>query len=79
MRIIAGTARGRRLRTPRGRGLRPTPDRVREALFGILAADVPGAAFLDAYAGTGAVGLEALSRGAASACLVEADPAHSTH
>ena len=76
MRIIGGRARGRKLRRPQGLSLRPTPDRVREALFNILGSEVEGAAFLDLYAGTGAVGLEALSRGAATAVLVEKDPAH---
>jgi 16S rRNA (guanine966-N2)-methyltransferase len=59
---------------PPGRATRPTSDRVREALFSSLAADVPGARVLDLYAGSGALGIEALSRGAASAVLVEQDP-----
>lgn len=73
-RIIAGVARGRRLSVPEA-GTRPTTDRVREAVFNILAAriDVDGAVVLDLYAGSGALGLEALSRGAASAVLVESD------
>ncbi|RJX26897.1 MAG: 16S rRNA (guanine(966)-N(2))-methyltransferase RsmD [Desulfurivibrio sp.] len=73
MRIIAGTARGRRLYSP-GSGtlaIRPTADRAREALFNILAAGVAGARVLDLFAGTGALGLEALSRGAASAVFVD--------
>lgn len=74
MRVIAGSARGRRLKTPRGMGTRPTPDRVREALFSSVAADVPGAVVLDLFAGTGALGIEALSRGAAWATFVERDP-----
>jgi 16S rRNA (guanine966-N2)-methyltransferase len=73
MRIIAGTHRGRPLKTPTWHGLRPTSDRLRETLFNILAARVPGARVLDAFAGTGAVGLEALSRGAASAVCLEHD------
>jgi 16S rRNA (guanine966-N2)-methyltransferase len=74
-RIVAGSAGGRRLAVPAGRGTRPTSDRAREALFSALAAllDLAGARVLDLYAGTGAVGLEALSRGAAQALLVEAD------
>ncbi len=71
VRIIAGKARGRRLFAPKGQETRPTPDRVRESLFSILAARVEGAAVLDLFAGTGALGLEALSRGAARATFVE--------
>jgi 16S rRNA (guanine(966)-N(2))-methyltransferase RsmD len=71
MRIIAGLAKGRRLRTLRGAALRPTADRVRESVFGTLGERVRGARFLDLYAGSGAVGLEALSRGAAHATFVE--------
>lgn len=74
MRVIAGTARGRRLAAPPGRDTRPTSDRVREALFSSIAADVPGAAVLDLFAGSGALGIEALSRGAAHATFVEQDP-----
>ena len=74
MRIIAGSHRGRRLSGPRGGVLRPTSDKVREALFSILGARVPGGRFLDLYAGTGAVGIEALSRGATSVTFVESDP-----
>lgn len=70
MRIIGGTARGRRLHTPKGRGIRPTPEMVREAVFDILG-EVAGLAVLDLYAGTGAMGLEALSRGAAWATFVD--------
>ncbi|MCX7635781.1 MAG: 16S rRNA (guanine(966)-N(2))-methyltransferase RsmD [Syntrophales bacterium] len=70
MRIIAGEARGRRIPSPRGRGVRPTPQKVKEALFAILP-DMAGKAFLDLYAGTGAVGFEALSRGAARVVFVE--------
>jgi 16S rRNA (guanine966-N2)-methyltransferase len=71
MRIVAGTRGGRRLKAPGGLRVRPTPDKVREALFAILGADVVGCRFLDLFAGTGAVGLEALSRGSASADFVE--------
>jgi 16S rRNA (guanine(966)-N(2))-methyltransferase RsmD len=73
MRITGGTFRSRSLGAPRGLATRPTSDRVREALFGILtsAGEVHGARVLDLYAGTGALGLEALSRGAAHATFVE--------
>jgi 16S rRNA (guanine966-N2)-methyltransferase len=70
MRVIAGRLGGRRLAAPRGRETRPTSDRVREALFSVLA-EVEGAHVLDLYAGTGALGIEALSRGAADATFVE--------
>jgi 16S rRNA (guanine966-N2)-methyltransferase len=73
VRIIAGTWRGRRLAFPRGTDVRPTPDRVRETLFNWLREHVEGARCLDLYAGTGALGLEALSRGAREAVLVESD------
>lgn len=76
MRVIAGTARGVSIKAPAGRDVRPTLDRVREAVFNILAPRVPGARFLDLYAGSGAIGIEALSRGAAHATFVEADPAN---
>lgn len=74
-RIIGGTAGGRTLRTPTGGGTRPTSDRVREALFSSLDArdEVEGMAVLDLYAGSGALGLEAASRGARSVTLVESD------
>lgn len=71
MRVVAGEFRSRRLKSIPGAATRPTPDRLREALFGILASRIPGATFLDAYAGTGAVGIEALSRGAAHAYFLE--------
>ncbi len=74
MRVIAGAYGGRALSSPRGRATRPTSDRVREAVFSILA-DVSGAAVLDLYAGSGALAIEALSRGAASATLVDSAPA----
>ena len=75
-RIIAGSARGRRLGVPEGAGTRPTTDRAREGLFSSLLSllDLNAARVLDLYAGSGALGLEALSRGAASATLVEDDP-----
>jgi 16S rRNA (guanine966-N2)-methyltransferase len=71
MRVIAGEFRSRRLKTLDGMALRPTPDRLREALFNVLAPRIEGAKFLDAYAGSGAVGIEALSRGAAHAVFIE--------
>ena len=71
MRIIAGEFRSRKLTTLPGLNTRPTPDRLRESLFNILAPRLAGLTFIDAYAGTGAVGLEALSRGAARAAFVE--------
>ena len=74
MRVIAGSHRGRKLSGPQGTALRPTSDKVREAIFSILGAHVPGGRFLDLYAGTGAVGIEALSRGAAAVTFVESDP-----
>ncbi len=73
MRIIAGAAKGRRLAGPPGEGTRPLTDRIREALFSSLGSAVHGANVLDLYAGTGSIGLEALSRGAASAVFVEMD------
>lgn len=71
MRVIAGAQRGRRLMGPKGPGLRPTSDRVKEALFSILSPRLAGARVLDLYAGTGAIGIEALSRGAGHATFVE--------
>lgn len=71
MRVIAGTHRGRRLASPPGHVLRPTSDRVREALFSILGNRLPHCRFLDLYAGTGAVGIEAVSRGATRVTCVE--------
>ena len=73
MRIIAGQARGRRLFAPPGLHTRPTADRVREALFSVITPRLAGAGVLDAFAGSGALGLEALSRGAFSALLIERD------
>ena len=72
VRVIAGSAKGRRLATLPTLRLRPTPDRVREALFNILGERIGGAAILDLFAGSGAIGLEALSRGARVAVFVEA-------
>ena len=74
VRVIAGRWRGRRLRFPDLPGLRPTPDRVRETLFDWLAPVCPGARCLDLFAGSGALGIEALSRGAAEAVFVERHP-----
>jgi 16S rRNA (guanine(966)-N(2))-methyltransferase RsmD len=71
MRVIAGEFRSRRLKTLPGLALRPTPDRLREALFNVLAPRIEGVTFLDAYAGSGSVGIEALSRGASHAVFVE--------
>ena len=73
MRIIAGANKGRTLKAPKWDGLRPTSDKLRETLFNILQARVEGSRVLDVFAGTGAVALEALSRGAASATCVESD------
>ncbi len=75
MRIIAGEFGGRRLALPRDARVRPTADRVREAWMSILADALPGARVLDLFAGSGALGLEALSRGAAAAEFVELNPA----
>ncbi|MDE2007823.1 MAG: 16S rRNA (guanine(966)-N(2))-methyltransferase RsmD [Rhodospirillales bacterium] len=81
IRIVAGRWRGRRLRAPAGTATRPTADRVRQALFDMLMhapwarGDIAGAEVLDVFAGTGAMGLEALSRGAARAGFIERDPA----
>lgn len=75
LRIIGGTWRGRKLRFPACAAIRPTPDRVRETLFNWLRAQVPGAYCLDLFAGSGALGLEALSRGAAHVTFVEQDAA----
>jgi len=71
MRIISGAFRGLRLRTLKGGNLRPTSDQLRETLFDVLGPDVSGSAFLDTYAGSGAVGLEALSRGAREVVFIE--------
>jgi 16S rRNA (guanine966-N2)-methyltransferase len=71
MRVIAGTYRSRRLKTLHGMAMRPTSDRTRETLFNVLSPDVPDAIFVDAFAGSGAVGIEALSRGAQRAIFIE--------
>ena len=71
MRVIAGKLRGRRLIAPRGREIRPTGDRLKETLFDILRPRIEGARFLDAFSGTGAIGIEALSRGAASVVFID--------
>jgi 16S rRNA (guanine966-N2)-methyltransferase len=74
MRVIAGELRGRQLKAPNWGGLRPTSDRLRETLFNILGPSVQDARVLDGYAGTGANGIEALSRGAAHVTFVDDDP-----
>ncbi len=71
MRVIAGTARRLQLVTPKGMETRPTTDRIKETLFNILQNDLPGSRFLDLFAGSGGIGIEALSRGAAEAVFVD--------
>lgn len=71
MRVIAGTARSLPLRAPEGLETRPTTDRIKETLFNILQNDVPGSVFVDLFAGSGAIGIEAISRGAVRAYFVE--------
>lgn len=71
MRVIAGTRRSLRLVSPEGRDTRPTQDRIKETLFNMLQNDVPGCVFMDLFAGSGGIGIEALSRGAARAYFVE--------
>ena len=73
MRVIAGSLKGRRLKTPWWDGLRPTSDKLRETLFNILAPRIAGARVLDGYAGTGALGIEAFSRGASWVTLIDDD------
>src|SRR4051794_9334887 len=73
IRIIAGSLKGRRLQVPGWDGLRPTSDKLRETLFNIVGRRVAGARVIDAYAGTGALGIEALSRGARSVTFIECD------
>ena len=73
MRVITGSARGRRLKTPDNYDIRPTSDNVKEAVFNILQFDVEGRRVLDLFAGTGQLGIEALSRGAASAVFIDRD------
>ena len=72
MRVITGKARGVQLKTPQGMLTRPTSDRVKEALFSIINFEIPGAAVLDLFGGTGQLGIEAMSRGAKSAVFVDA-------
>jgi 16S rRNA (guanine(966)-N(2))-methyltransferase RsmD len=74
MRIIAGKFRGKRLKGPRGTVLRPTSDRLKETLFGILSSSICDTVFVDAFAGTGSIGLEALSRGAREVLFIESNP-----
>lgn len=71
MRVIAGTARSLPLKTPEGMDTRPTTDRIKETLFNMLQADVPGSVFVDLFSGSGGIGIEALSRGAEKAYFVE--------
>ncbi len=71
MRVIAGTARSLRLKTPEGMDTRPTTDRIKETLFNMLQPHLPGAVFVDLYSGSGGIGIEALSRGARHAYFVE--------
>ena len=73
MRVIAGTARRLSLMTPKGRDVRPTTDRIKETLFNMIQQDVPGSRFLDLFAGSGGIGIEALSRGAGFCAFVDAD------
>ena len=74
MRVIAGRLKGRVLQAPGWEGLRPTSDKLRETMFNVLAPRIAGARVIDGYAGTGAIGIEALSRGAAHVTFVERDP-----
>ena len=74
MRVISGSARGRRLKEPSGMDIRPTADEVKEAMFNIIQFRLPGARVLDMFAGTGQLGIEALSRGAESAVLCDESP-----
>jgi 16S rRNA (guanine966-N2)-methyltransferase len=71
MRVIGGNARGRRLKVPKGQAVRPTSNRVKEALFNILPHDLSGIKLLDLFAGTGNVSIEAISRGAAEAIMID--------
>src|SRR5215831_4629431 len=75
MRVIGGEFRSRKIQSIPGLDVRPTPDRLRESLFNILSAEVPDSTFIDAYAGTGAVGIEALSRGALHVIFLERNKA----
>lgn len=76
MRVISGIMKGRKLLPSSGLDLRPTTDKVKEAIFNILSPDISGACFLDLYAGTGSIGIEAISRGAARVVFVERDKKH---
>ena len=76
MRVIAGTARSMPLRTVKGMDIRPTTDRTKETLFNILMPRIPNCRFLDLFAGSGSIGIEALSRGASEAVFVENTRAH---
>lgn len=71
MRVITGSARGRKLKEPAGRAIRPTTDKVKESIFNIIQFDIEGRRVLDLFAGTGQLGIEALSRGAASALFLD--------
>ena len=71
MRVIAGTARSLNLKTPAGLDTRPTTDRIKETLFNMLQADIPGCVFVDMFSGSGGIGIEALSRGAGYAVIVD--------
>lgn len=73
MRVISGSARGLRLKAPEGFSTRPTTDRIKESLFNIISADLYGCRFLDLFSGSGAIGIEALSRGAELAVMVDTD------
>ena len=73
MRVITGSARGRKLKSPENRDIRPTTDNVKESLFNILQFDIEGRRVLDLFAGTGQLGIECLSRGAAEATFVDRD------
>ncbi len=75
LRVIAGRAKGRKLSLVPGAGTRPVQDKVKQALFNIIGPDIEGARFLDLFAGTGSVGIEALSRGAAAAVFLDTHPA----
>ena len=78
MRVIAGTCRSMPLATVKGSDTRPTTDRIKETLFNMIADAVPGCRFLDLFAGSGGIGIEALSRGAAHACFVDSSRAAQT-
>ena len=73
MRVIAGSARSLRLKTIEGMDTRPTTDRIKETLFNMINSHIPGARFLDLFAGSGAIGIEALSRGASEAVFIDSN------